>query len=61
MRLAIYGAGAMGTILGAYLAKSGENIDLISRNEAHIEGLKNYGAHIIGKIDFTQKVNALLP
>ncbi len=61
MRLAIYGAGAMGTILGAYIAKSGKNIDLISRNESHIEGLKSHGAHIIGKIDLTQKVNALLP
>ncbi|MBN2504683.1 MAG: 2-dehydropantoate 2-reductase [Bacilli bacterium] len=61
MRLAIYGAGAMGTVLGAYLAKAGIEIDLITRNTEHIAALKKDGAHIIGKVDFWQEVNALLP
>jgi 2-dehydropantoate 2-reductase len=61
MRIAIYGAGAMGTVLGAYLSKAGKSIDLISRNESHILGLKKNGAHIIGKVDFVQPVTALLP
>lgn len=61
MRTAIYGAGAMGTILGAYIAKSGKQIDLISRNESHIQGLKEHGAQITGTIHFTQKVDAYLP
>ncbi|MBB6452763.1 ketopantoate reductase [Salirhabdus euzebyi] len=61
MKVAIYGAGAMGTVLGAYLARAGENIDLITRNELHVEALKSDGATISGSVNFTQKVNALLP
>jgi 2-dehydropantoate 2-reductase len=61
MKVAIYGAGAMGTVLGAFLTRGGESIDLITRNEAHIKALKNKGARITGSVDFTQKVNALLP
>lgn len=61
MRAAIYGAGAMGTILGAYIAKAGKQIDLINRNRAHIAALKANGAKVIGKAEFTQKVTALLP
>lgn len=61
MKTAIYGAGAMGTILGAYITKAGFQVDLINRNKDHIAGLKQNGAQIVGKINFTQEVNALLP
>ncbi len=61
MKYAIYGAGAMGTVLGAYIARAGIPVDLISRNEAHIAALRERGAHIVGTVDFTQKVSALLP
>ena len=61
MNVAIYGAGAMGTILGAYITKAGYQIDLINRNIEHINALKENGAKVIGKIKFTQKVNAFLP
>jgi 2-dehydropantoate 2-reductase len=61
MRTAIYGAGAMGTVLGAYISKSGQDIQLITRNKAHVEALNSNGAHIIGTVDFTVKVNAILP
>lgn len=61
MNVAIYGAGGMGTVLGAYISKAGYDIDLINRNKKHIEALKTSGAKIIGKIVFTQPVKALLP
>lgn len=61
MNCAIYGAGAMGTVLGAYIARAGRDIDLINRNREHVAALKERGAHIVGTVDFTQKVNALLP
>lgn len=61
MRAAIYGAGAMGTVLGAYITRAGGKIDLISRNKEHIAALKSSGAHICGKADFTVPVSALLP
>lgn len=64
MKIAIYGAGAMGTVLGALLTKGGVNVDLITRNEAHVQGLKEKGARIVCTADHTQwnvPVNALLP
>lgn len=61
MKAAIYGAGAMGTVLGAYIARAGREIDLISRNEEHVACLRANGAHITGTVDFTQPVRALLP
>ena len=61
MRTAIYGAGSLGTILGAFISKAGEQIDLINRNKAHIEALKTNGAQITGTMQLTQKVNAYAP
>ncbi len=61
MRAAIYGAGSMGTILGAFITRAGGQIDLINHNKAHVEALKDDGAHIVGTVDFVQPVSALLP
>ena len=61
MRTAIYGAGSLGTILGAFISKAGENIELINRNKAHVEALQTTGAQVTGTIQFTQKVTAYTP
>ncbi len=61
MRIAIYGAGSLGTVLGAYLAKNGTEADLVNHNKAHVEALREKGAHITGTVDFTVPVHALLP
>ena len=61
MRYAIYGAGSLGTVLGAYITKSGEKIDLINRNRAHVEALNQHGARIIGTVDLTVPVAAITP
>lgn len=68
MRVAIYGAGSLGTVLGAFISKNakekgvdlGDGIELYNRNKAHVEALQKDGAHITGTIDFIQKVNAYL-
>lgn len=60
-RYAIYGAGSLGTVLGAYITKNGGNIDLINRNRAHIDALKKNGAKINGTVDIIVPVNALTP
>lgn len=64
-KIAVYGAGAMGTILGALLTKGGlENVELITRNEAHVNGMRENGATIVCEGDaavLNQKVNALFP
>lgn len=59
MRAAIYGAGSLGTILGAFITKNGGQIDLINHNKAHVEALKEKGATVTGTMNFVQKVNAL--
>ena len=61
MRIAIYGAGSLGTILGAYISKAGVPIELINRNKAHVEALKSKGAQVVGTVQFTQQVTAYLP
>ena len=61
MRVAIYGAGSLGTILGAYITKGGAEIELINRNKAHIEALQTSGAKVVGTVEFTQKVVAYTP
>lgn len=61
MRAAIYGAGSLGTILGAYIARNGGSIELINRNRAHVEALRNNGATITGTVNFAQPVTAYTP
>lgn len=61
MRVAIYGAGSLGTILGAYISRGGEKIELINRNKAHVEALQTQGAHIIGTVQFVHPVVAYTP
>jgi len=60
-RYAIYGAGSLGTVLGAYITKNGGSIDLINRNKAHVEALRKYGAKIRGMVQMTVPVTAYTP
>ena len=60
-RYAIYGAGSLGTVLGAYITKNGGQIDLINRNKAHVQALRDQGARITGTVDMTVPVTALTP
>lgn len=61
MNIAIYGAGALGTVIGAYISNAGVDIDLISRNREHVDALNKNGAKIIGTVDFSAPVTALTP
>lgn len=60
-RYAIYGAGSLGTVLGAYITKNGGAIDLFNRNKAHVDALNKNGAKITGLADFCVPVKAFLP
>ena len=60
-RFAIYGAGSLGTVLGAYISKNGGQIDLVNRNKAHVDALNKNGAKIIGLADFCAPVKAITP
>ncbi len=60
-RYAIYGAGSLGTVLGAYITKNGGEIDLINRNKAHVEALNTKGATIKGTVNMNVPVKAITP
>lgn len=61
MEVAIYGAGSLGTVLGAYMTKAGYSVDLINRNVKHIEGLRRNGATVTGTVEMNVAVSALYP
>ena len=61
MRVAIYGAGSLGTILGAFISKAGVPVELINRNRKHVEALNEKGARVVGTMQFEQSVVAYTP
>ncbi|HJT14671.1 MAG TPA: 2-dehydropantoate 2-reductase [Dongiaceae bacterium] len=53
MKICIYGAGAIGGLIGAHLARIGEDVTLIARGE-HLAAMRCNGVHIVGASgDFT--------
>ena len=60
-RIAIMGAGSLGTILGAYIARSGRQIDLIDADEKHVNALNKNGATVCGTVELNTPVRAMCP
>ena len=60
-RIAIMGAGSLGTILGAYIAKGGKDITLVDANQEHVNALNEKGAKVIGFTEMTVPVHAVTP
>lgn len=61
MRMALLGAGAMGTIIGAYLTEKGYDVQLVDNYQAHVDALREKGAHIVGYVDKIVPVKASTP
>ena len=61
MKYAIYGAGSLGTVMGAYLTKNGVDIELVNHNAAHVAALREKGARVTGTVEMTVPVTALTP
>lgn len=59
MKMVILGAGALGTVLGAHLAKAGEEVTLIARGK-RAAFLQEHGATITGLVDFTVPVTVVI-
>jgi 2-dehydropantoate 2-reductase len=58
----IWGAGAIGGTLGAYLARAGEDVLLVDIVEAHVDAMKRGGLFIEGPVEtFRQPVQAAMP
>ena len=55
MKICVYGAGAIGGLIGAHLARAGEDVTLIARG-AHLDAMRRNGLRITGiHGDFTVK------
>lgn len=62
MEFLIWGAGAIGGTLGAYLVRAGHRIVFVDRVHEHIEHIRTKGLSITGPIDeFTVQAPAFMP
>jgi 2-dehydropantoate 2-reductase len=62
MKLLIWGAGAMGGTIGAYLVRAGHDVTFVDRAADHVAAINASGLHISGPVDtFTVHAPALTP
>ena len=61
MRIALLGAGAIGTIIGALLTEGGHDAELVDNYKEHVEALRASGAKIVGGIEKSVPVKAIYP
>lgn len=61
MRTAIMGAGSLGIVIGALIAKSGRPIDLIDAYAENVDALNARGATVTGFLELQVPVAALTP
>ncbi len=51
LRVLVWGAGAIGGVVGAHLARAGHDITFVDANPAHVEAARRDGLRIVGPID----------
>ena len=61
MRIALLGAGSIGTIMGALLCRSGQDVVLVDSFAEHVNALNRCGATIRGQMECTIPVQAITP
>ncbi|MDQ7858753.1 MAG: 2-dehydropantoate 2-reductase [Armatimonadota bacterium] len=61
MDLTIVGAGAIGGITGAYLARAGHRVRVVDRDREHVDAIRRGGLEVGGRETFTVSVPAYLP
>ncbi len=61
MRIALLGAGSVGTIIGALIAEGGEDIVLVDNFAEQVDMLNTYGLRITGHLNRSIPVKAVLP
>jgi 2-dehydropantoate 2-reductase len=62
MRSLIWGAGAIGGTLGAYLARAGDDVTMVDTAVEHVDAITRGGLRVTGPIDeFTVRVPAFTP
>jgi 2-dehydropantoate 2-reductase len=62
MKLLIWGAGAMGGTIGAYLVRAGHDVTFVDRAADHVAAINATGVRISGPVDaFTVRARAFTP
>ena len=62
MRILVWGAGAIGGTMGAYLARAGHDITFVDNVDEHVAAINRNGIKITGPVaEFTQRVPAFTP
>ena len=62
MRILVWGAGAIGGTVAAWLHRAGLDITVVDANAAHVRAIRDRGLSITGPIDtFTERVPAFAP
>ena len=61
MRIAVMGAGSIGIIVGALIARSGRDVVLIDIDERNVAALNAKGASVTGFMEITVPVKAITP
>jgi 2-dehydropantoate 2-reductase len=61
VRVTIIGAGAIGGITGAYMARAGVDVTLVEQETDHLDAIKRDGLHIDGIDTFTVRPHMLRP
>lgn len=61
MKTAILGAGSLGIIIGALIAKSGRHVELIDSYTENVDALNGCGATVTGFLEINVPVKALVP
>ncbi len=61
MRIAVMGAGSLGTIAGALLSRAGLDVVLVDASEENVNALNVSGATVVGKTELNTPVKAVTP
>jgi len=61
MKIALVGAGSMGTVIGALLSKAGLDVLMVDANREHVEALNASGATVTGHMQLNVPVKAVTP
>jgi 2-dehydropantoate 2-reductase len=61
MKVTIVGAGAMGGVTGAYIARAGEDVTLVDIVKEHVQAIQKDGLRVDGLEEFTVPVCAITP
>jgi 2-dehydropantoate 2-reductase len=54
--LTVVGAGGVGGVVGAHLARAGHRVRFLETNLDHVEAIRERGLHLSGRVDFTVRV-----